>query len=345
MRTWPTRTVPPRSIERALCLGGALALSACAPAPLPAMPTPAALLRPAVTSAYPTLPPAWTATFTATPTPSPTITPSATATPTPSPTVTPSVTATPTRSPTPSRTPVQAPTLWPGLAPTVIGYSVEGRPLEVYAFGAGPRQVMVVAGIHGGSEWNTIHLAHELMNHVARYPGDIPAETTLFVLPNLNPDGYARARGVNGRVNANGVDLNRNWPTFWLADWPRAGCWVYRPVTGGAGPASEPEVQALMAFILAHNLQGLFSYHSAALGIFAGGHPHSTAGSVQLAQAVSAVSGYAYPPIDTGCLYTGQFADWAANQGIPTLDIELTNHYDTDFRVNLAALRVLLNGW
>lgn len=329
-----------------LCLVSVCLLAACAPAPLPVVPTlavPVAALP--ATSAYPTLPPAWTATTTPSATPTRTPTPSATSTATATPTTTPSLTPTASLTPRPSHTSVLAPTLWPGLTPTVIGTSVQGRPLEVYAFGTGPRQVMIVAGIHGGSEWNTVHLAHELMNHVARTPGELPAGTTWLVLPNLNPDGYARARGVDGRVNANGVDLNRNWPTFWLADWPRSGCWIYRPVTGGTGPASEPEVQALKAFIETRPLQGLFSYHSAALGVFAGGHPQSTTESIRLAQAVSAASGYAYPPIDTGCLYTGQFADWAANLGIPTLDIELTNHYDTDFRVNLNALRVLLNGW
>jgi hypothetical protein len=41
----------------------------------------------------------------------------------------------------------------------IIGYSVEGRPLEVYTFGDGEHERMLVAGIHGGDEWNTVTLA------------------------------------------------------------------------------------------------------------------------------------------------------------------------------------------
>ena len=43
----------------------------------------------------------------------------------------------------------------------------------------------------------------------------------------MNPDGEARASDVDGRVNNNGVDLNRNFPTEnWVADWDRDGCWI-----------------------------------------------------------------------------------------------------------------------
>ena len=45
--------------------------------------------------------------------------------------------------------------------PQVIGTSVAGRPLEVFQFGNGPEEKMIVAGIHGGYEWNTIVLADE----------------------------------------------------------------------------------------------------------------------------------------------------------------------------------------
>src|SRR5262245_57909763 len=38
----------------------------------------------------------------------------------------------------------------------VMGYSMEGRPLKIYKFGNGEHERMIVAGIHGGDEWNTI---------------------------------------------------------------------------------------------------------------------------------------------------------------------------------------------
>jgi protein MpaA len=226
----------------------------------------------------------------------------------------------------------------------VIGKSIEGRPQEVFRFGRGPVNKLIVAGIHGGSEWNTVALADELIAYLNDHPEHIPSNISLFILRDLNPDGTAREHGVDGRVNANGVDLNRNWPYNWQADWPRDGCWIWRPVTGGTSGGSEPEVQNLMAFIDKIRPAALISYHSAALGIFPGGKPDFPP-SIRLAAAVAEVSDYPYPPLDTGCDYTGNLTDWAANtRSLPAIDIELTNHRDTDFDQNLRVLQVFL-GW
>jgi hypothetical protein len=96
-----------------------------------------------------------------------------------------------------------------------------------------------------------------------------------------------------------------------------------------------------MKFIQSHKLEALISYHSAALGIFPGGNPPDE-NSVQFAGALAAVSSYSYPPIDTGCQYSGTLADYAATQGIVAVDLELTNHIDTDFATNLKILEILL---
>jgi hypothetical protein len=77
------------------------------------------------------------------------------------------------------------------------------------------------------------------------------------------------------------------------------------------------------------------------MGIFAGGNPPE-ADSVSLAKSIAAVTDYAYPPITTGCKYTGQLADWMSMHGIAAVDLELTNHTDTDFVANLNTLNVLM---
>ncbi len=266
-------------------------------------------------------------------------TPKASVTPIPPPTLLPTITLWPTPSPGPSVTPMKN----PPLNRMVIGFSIEKRPQEVFRYGLGPVHKLIVAGIHGGSEWNTVALADELIAYLNDHPEHIPADTTLYILRDLNPDGTARAHGVDGRVNANGVDLNRNWPYNWKKDWSRDGCWIWRPVTGGEFAGSEPEVQNLITFIEQIEPVALISYHSAALGIFPGGKPDFPP-SIRLAEAVSAVSTYPYPPLDTGCDYTGNLTDWAANtRGIPSLDIELTNHTNTDFEQNLRVLQAFLD--
>jgi g-D-glutamyl-meso-diaminopimelate peptidase len=226
--------------------------------------------------------------------------------------------------------------------PFEIGRSVGDRRLEVFRFGEGSRQLLIVAGIHGGYEWNTIALADELIELLQSEPERVPDDVTLFILRALNPDGEARSHTYDGRANDHGVDLNRNWPVNWHPDWDRTYCWHYLPITAGDHPLSEPETAALMRFILDHDFDALISYHSAALGIFPGGSPPDTA-SARLAAALAAVSGYRYPPRDYGCEYTGQFADWAVSQGISAVDVELTNHYDTDFDINVAVLETFLS--
>jgi predicted deacylase len=260
-----------------------------------------------------------------------------TPTPLPTDTLTPSITPTATQTPTETVTPVSF-----SEGPIIIGKSVQGRPLEVYRFGTGPSERLITAGMHGGNEYNTVELAEQLMDYIGKNPDVIPSNDTLYILHDMNPDGVARALNYLGRANADGVDLNRNWPANWQKDWPRAGCWTTTYVTGGTGPASEPETKALMAFIQSHHFDALINYHSAALGIFPGGIPISTASKI-LAQAVANVTTYHYPALNTGCDYTGGMVDWTANLGIPSLDLELTNHTYTDFDMNLRVLNVLLS--
>ena len=228
------------------------------------------------------------------------------------------------------------------LSPTIIGYSVAGRPLEVYRFGSGAKKRMIVAGMHGGYEWNTIALADQLITILLGRPDLIPHDVTLFILRSLNPDGEARSHGIDGRANENGVDLNRNWPAHWQAEWPLNGCWNMLPITAGTSPASEPETLALMHFLLSQQVEALMNYHSAGLGIFPGGQPPD-ASSIRLAEAVAAVSDYPYPPVDTNCQYTGQLIDWASMNGIAAVDIELSTHTSTDLRQNLDILTVFLH--
>jgi hypothetical protein len=230
------------------------------------------------------------------------------------------------------------------LHPSIIGFSLAGRPIEAYAFGAGEKEYLIVAGIHGGYEGNTIALANELITYINENPESIPADVTLYIIRNMNPDGEARDNGVDGRVNNNDVDLNRNFPSDnWTADWDRDGCWIYRPTTGGAYAGSEPETRSVMGFIGGHRLVAMISYHSAGLGVFPGGVPWEEP-SKRLANALSKVTGYPYPPVDTGCVYTGTLADWAVEHGVgAAVDMELSDHKNIDFEENLKALKVLLN--
>jgi len=265
----------------------------------------------------------------------------------PTPTSLPQIYFLPTITPNPLATPIvfftpTAFSLANGPRPTIIGYSVSGRPLDVYTFGQGEKQVMIVAGIHGGYEWNTIALADELLLYINEHPEIIPSDTQLFILRNMNPDGDARAHTVDGRVNDHNVDLNRNFPVNWKAEWDRENCWNYRDTTSGSGPGSEPETRAVMNFLSTRRVRAIISYHSAGLGIFPGGEPWEET-SVEFAKALNKATRYPFPPIENGCVYTGTLADYAVSLGAAAVDMELRNHDDTDFKQNLKALQVLLD--
>jgi hypothetical protein len=229
-----------------------------------------------------------------------------------------------------------------GPKPVVIGFSVEGRPLEVYTFGQGEIEDMIIGGIHGGYEWNTIALADQIIKYVSENPDTIPGDVTLYILPDMNPDGDARSHDEWGRVNANGVDLNRNFPIGWSPTWNRNGCYDLTLTTSGRGPGSEPETRLVMNFIASHKINALIDYHSAGLGIFPGGTPWDGA-SIRLARGLEPVLSYPFPPVNTGCVYTGTLPDYAVSEGAAAVDMELTNHQDTDFAMNLRALKVLVN--
>ncbi|MFP4484101.1 MAG: M14 family zinc carboxypeptidase, partial [Spirochaetaceae bacterium] len=126
----------------------------------------------------------------------------------------------------------------------VIGESVEGRAISVERVGDGPLDVMVIGGIHGGYEHNSIVLARRLLEHYRRDPSRLPDRFTLHVIDNMNPDGVHRVTGgtpieefdfpsadtVPGRFNARWVDLNRNW----AGDWQPTSYWGRREVDAGS---------------------------------------------------------------------------------------------------------------
>jgi hypothetical protein len=224
----------------------------------------------------------------------------------------------------------------------VIGRSAENRPIEVHRFGSGQKERLMIFGIHGGDEGNTIALADELIAHLRRNRRIVPPGYTLYILRSLNPDGEALGNVTEGRLNGNGVDLNRNFDVGWKADWRSNGC-SSLPGTGGSGPGSEPETQALKDFLGSRNVEALISYHSAYLGVFPSGDPPHPE-SARLAQAIHDISNYPYPPVRNGCEYTGTLVDWAASNGVlAAVDLELNSGVDTEFETNLGVLSLLLS--
>jgi len=221
-------------------------------------------------------------------------------------------------------------------ATEIVGYSVEGRALTAHRFGIGERILLLVGGIHGGYEANTVALIEALIAHFAATPVDVRAGITLILIPVANPDGLARGDNFEARFNGSGVDLNRNWGCGWSRD----AVWRNQPVNPGGGALSEPETQALSAYILRVRPVTALFYHSAAGGVYEG-DCQGTRTSQMMAAVYGEASGYSYGQPFSAYPVTGTAASWVDGIGIPSADIELFTHDDPEFDRNLRAIHAL----
>ena len=110
----------------------------------------------------------------------------------------------------------------------VLGKSAAGRAIEVIQTGnSRAKHRILVIGCAAGDECTGIPIANALSSSRP------PTNVGLWIIPNLNPDGFARGE----RKNANGVDLNRNFPVGWKSASGDSRSENYR----GKQPFSEPE--------------------------------------------------------------------------------------------------------
>jgi protein MpaA len=129
----------------------------------------------------------------------------------------------------------------------LLGRSVEGRPIYAVELGDpdNERRTLAVGVIHG-NETAGLSVTRDLAN---RSP---PREALVWVINKLNPDGVA----AGTRQNADGVDLNRNFPYRWrLLGAP--GDLQY----SGPGPLSEPETRIARRLILRLRPQTTVWFH------------------------------------------------------------------------------------
>ena len=97
--------------------------------------------------------------------------------------------------------------------------------------------IILIGGVHG-DEPEGVHLAEQSLNWLRS--ADRSTLVDWVVVPCLNIDGFNKKQ----RVNANGIDLNRNFPSKdWSPDYDQD---RYFP---GKKPGTEPEVQAVVKLI------------------------------------------------------------------------------------------------
>lgn len=249
--------------------------------------------------------------------------------------------------------------IYPGLIETgSIGQSVEGRELLLIKLGTGPKKLLLL-GAHHAREYITSTFLMETADEYARACAsgqkygdyDIAAllsEVTVYIVPMVNPDGVNLVQnGVEAtadpekvksmrmmkdsysewKANINGVDLNRQYPCHWdekESDTDVPSSEMYK----GAAPATEPEVQAVMALCEGTDFAMAASFHTKGEVIYwaDSGTEDAIAAGATIAQSLADVTGYQLMPVsEDPAVYGAGFENWFRQEfERPGFCVELT---------------------
>jgi len=143
-----------------------------------------------------------------------------------------------------------------------LGRSTQGRAIDLIRVGGAARgpKVLVVGCIHGTECAGTA-----ITRRLERGPAP---ESRLWLVENLNPDGLA----LGTRVNARGVDLNRNFPSEWRPIGRRGD-----PQHSGPRPLSERETRLARALVLSLRPDITLWFHQPQAFVRGFGHSASAA--------------------------------------------------------------------
>lgn len=214
--------------------------------------------------------------------------------------------------------------------------SVLGRPIwsrDVPAEGV-PLRVLVLGGIHG-DEMSSSSLVFHWIALAQTPPADMPVRISWRFIPTLNPDGmFAKPAR---RVNARGVDLNRNFPT---PNWARDARHYWEERTRrdprrwpGNHPLSEPESRFLLEQIDSFKPNLIVSVHA----------PYG----------VLDFDGPSVPPSRLGRLYLDQVGIFPGSlgnyggihKGVPVVTIELPSASRTPQEPEMRQMWIDLLRW
>jgi protein MpaA len=214
--------------------------------------------------------------------------------------------------------------------------SVQGTPLylrDVRADNARLR-VLVTGAIHG-DELSSAAVALHWIQLASGESVDMPQPVHWRFLPVLNPDGLLMR--PPRRTNANGVDLNRNFPT---PNWERDAAVYWQKRTGkdprrwpGPKPLSEPESKFL------HQQMQSFK-------------PHLIV-AIHAPYGVLDFDGPSVPPSRLGRLYLDQVGIFpgslgnygGVHKGVPVVTIELPNALRTPLDAEMRQMWLDLLRW
>ncbi|NEW08785.1 peptidase M14 [Paenibacillus sp. SYP-B3998] len=215
--------------------------------------------------------------------------------------------------------------LYPFLGIQTIGQSVLGKCIPAIGIGHGPRKLHYNASFHA-NEWITTPLIMQFLADISLayargiawrgyHVGRLLAESTLWIVPMVNPDGVDLVlKGVtpnhpygdlllnwnegssdfhNWKANVRGVDLNDQFPAHWEEEAARRG--QLGPGArdfGGEAPLTEPETIAMAYFTQAHSFELVMALHTQGQEIYWNYRDYEPEASEAYAARLARVSGY-----------------------------------------------------
>ncbi|MCL1918277.1 MAG: hypothetical protein FWG14_08170 [Peptococcaceae bacterium] len=236
------------------------------------------------------------------------------------------------------------------LSVTSIGQSVLGKEIPLLKLGRGERHVLWVGALHAREVMTCAYLLLMAEEYANAYCTSAPYDTyaadkvqwlldefTVYLVPMANPDGVdvVTAKGsacvpINTRetwkANANGVNLNRNFPFDWESN-------TYDGFPNnylnnkGPSPASEPETLALIALSESEDFEFLVSCHCSGQVLYWRDNKNGVVpGDEFLAQTISGLTGYTMLPSTKIALngWAGGLENWFRCQyNRPAICLEL----------------------
>ncbi len=163
-----------------------------------------------------------------------------------------------------------------------IGKSAKGADIPLLKLGKGSQKALICAGIHS-REYLTVgftmrsieEYAQAYYSSTGKYGNydmkELLDRYTLYIVPVINPDGMdivtnkqktlfdKKTKTTEYKGNANGVNLNRNFPFAWdkITNGSTLGSESYK----GKSAGSEPETKALMQLCKENNFNWMISMH------------------------------------------------------------------------------------
>ena len=199
-----------------------------------------------------------------------------------------------------------------------LGFTTLGYPIPFFCINKGTYPVVFAQGGIHGREYITTLLLLKMIDYLQ----NLSFVGTLYLAPAINIDGIKIAlKDKNFKSNANGVDLNTNFPARWGSGSQNV-THLAKSNYIGRYPASEIEVKSLMSFTKYLQPNATISFHSKGEEIYFDFYNDTLkAKHLPLAKSIARVTGY---KIKQNLPSAGGYKDWCIqNLKIPSFTIEV----------------------